>query len=246
MGGVPRSPRSAPHFPAHRLKIPPQVPLAPRRGLDGGSAVGRTAHGLPHQSRSAQRRTGRASLAGAAGAVQPTRHPRAVATPRPACHQGSRRRTTGAAGEPLRALVELCPCLQRPGTGRGGCPGWRSGRRSGRQAGLVHAQREGKGACDPRARARADVVIGAGNAGLIVCGVRDGSPYGARRWPDRPMARRAAQQPGPARRGHAQHSCSCRSYNIKQDGGSWCPSTQCPAAPGFGRRQFLGAHLVRR
>ena len=30
-----------------RLKIPPQVPLAIRRGRRGGSAVGRPAHGLP-------------------------------------------------------------------------------------------------------------------------------------------------------------------------------------------------------
>ena len=35
-----------------------------------------------------------------------------------------------------------------------------------RQAGLVHAQREGIGACDPRARERAAVVIHAGIAGL--------------------------------------------------------------------------------
>ncbi len=34
-------------MPAHRLKIPPQVPLACSTGARGGSAVGRAAHGLP-------------------------------------------------------------------------------------------------------------------------------------------------------------------------------------------------------
>jgi len=42
----------------------------------------------------------------------------------------------------------------------------RTERRSVRQAGVVHAQREGNNARDPRARERAAVLIHAGTAGL--------------------------------------------------------------------------------
>ena len=64
--------------------------------------------------------------------------------------------------------------------------------RSVRQAGLVHAQREGNKACDPRSRERAAVVITAGTAGLTVLCVRDGRPSGARRRPQTGGATRSA------------------------------------------------------
>ena len=47
MGGLPRSRSSEPVSRPTALKIPPHVPLAHRRGLAGGSAVGRLAHALP-------------------------------------------------------------------------------------------------------------------------------------------------------------------------------------------------------
>ena len=42
-----QQPKQCASFPAHRSKIPPQVPLTKDGGAAGGSAVGRLAHGLP-------------------------------------------------------------------------------------------------------------------------------------------------------------------------------------------------------
>ena len=61
-----QQPKQCASFPAHRLKIPPQVPLTKDGGAAGGSAVGRLAHGLP-RVRVTQRRS-RCATKEAAGA----------------------------------------------------------------------------------------------------------------------------------------------------------------------------------
>ncbi len=129
-----------------------------------------------------------------------------------------RRATKRAAGERLARRSSRyghldAPGLQRPGSGLGGCPGWRSGRRgtersaaqrpaslSVRQAGLVHAQREGNRARDPRARERAAACLSRQRRpDRVASGMeaRQGRDAGT------PVARRAARQPGPALRGDA-------------------------------------------
>ena len=122
----------------------------------------------------------------------------------------------GAAVEPPRALQ--CPRgFSGPGHRAWRVPGvaiWRAPQRAKhaqrsasppvRQAGLVHAQREGTKARDPRARERAAVDTPAGSAGLTV--LREGWQPVRGETPARPVARRAAQQPGRAQRGHAPSS----------------------------------------
>ena len=122
--------------------------------------------------------------------------------------QGSRRRATGAAVEPLRALHCTRSSAARLRAWRvTGVAIWpaphraqRPASRSVRQAGLVHAQREGIRARDPRAR-EGPPRVSAGSAGPTVLRGRWQPVRGEA--PASPVARRAAQRPGPAPRGHA-------------------------------------------
>ena len=71
-------PKQCAGFPAHRLKIPPQVPLAEDGGAAGGSAVGRPAHGLPAPRAAQQREAARHTMSGGAPAADvPPRTPKA-------------------------------------------------------------------------------------------------------------------------------------------------------------------------
>ena len=101
---------------------------------------------------------------------------------------------TGAAVEPLRALQRIRSSAARQRAWRvTGVAIWpaphraersaaqRPASRSVRQAGLVHAQREGIRARDPRARERAATCLSRHRRPGRVR-VRDGSPTGARRW----------------------------------------------------------------
>jgi hypothetical protein len=172
-------------FPAHRLKIPPQVPLAIRRGRVGGARWDDWRTGCP-SPRSAQRRGRCASLPGAAVAAQPTARPRAAASLRPTCHQGSASGRLARRSSPSEHFKEFG--LQRPGFGRGGDRGGVRGARapSGAQrsdlragpiamrASVMHSMTD-KEACDPRARERAAACLSR------LCRpdrvrVRDGSP----------------------------------------------------------------------
>lgn len=204
--------------------------------------MGRLAHGLPPPH-------GRRSVA----ADVPARLAQRLQRSRPHDHEQrrlcGRRATKRAAGERLARRSSRCehftaPGIQRPGSGLGGCPGWRSGRRrtersaaqrpasrSVRQAGLAHAQREGNRARDPRARERAAACLSR------LCRpdrvrVRDGSPSGARRrYPGgstrsataRPRA--AGRRPGPQRPGgsaiaaiHAFSACSTQRSSLGSSG----------------------------
>jgi hypothetical protein len=165
-------------FPGPPLEDPPTSPPHKLTGARGGSAVGRLAHGLPPPR-------GRRSVA----ADVPARLAQRLQRSRPKDHEWrrlcGRRATKGAEGERLARRSSRCEHfdafgLQRPGSGLGGWPGWRSGRRrtersaaqrpasrSVRQAGLVHAQREGIWARDPRTR-EGPPRVSAGNAGLTV------------------------------------------------------------------------------
>gem|GEM_PF-6186411 len=102
------------------------------------------------------------------------------------CSSGPASGVAGDRGDDLTGAAPSAAKLQRPAS------------RSVRQAGVVHAQREGNGARDPRARERAAVVIAPATPAWLCC-ARDGSPWG-RDAGRRTAARREAQQPGPAQR----------------------------------------------
>ncbi len=212
MGGVLRQPKQPAGFPAHRLKIPPQVPLADRRGLCGGSAVGRPAHGLPPP-------LGRCSVA----AAVPARLAQRLQRSRPADMSHG----VPAAGVPPRE--RSARLARRPSRGDRitGCPAarLRAWRVSGVAFGTSEHQAERSAAtCEPaRSPKRASVMRsmtdtearrspGTGRAAASCPpaqpawpdGVRDGSPPGARRrYPGgsthsataRPRA--AGRRPGP-------------------------------------------------
>jgi hypothetical protein len=171
--------------------------------------VGRLAHGLPPPR-------GRCSVAADVPATLAQRLQRS----RPNDHEQRRlcgRRATKRSdwrGGRAAASASLSSCLQRPGNGYGGCPGWRSGRRrtersaaqrpasqSVRQAGLVHAQREGNRARDPRARERAAACFSRQRRPVRVA---SGMEARLGRDAGNAGARRAAQQHGPAQRGDAK------------------------------------------
>ena len=88
-------------FPGPPLEDPPTSPPRPQDGGLWGERGGTTGALAAPQ-------VGRRSTA------KPTARSRAAAALRPTCHQESRRRTTGAAVEPRRALS-----VRRPGFGRG-------------------------------------------------------------------------------------------------------------------------------
>lgn len=104
MGGLPRNRSSELVSRPTALKIPPQVPLAHRRGLAGGSAVGRLAHTLP--PRRGSKPCGRCdSLTGAtAAAAEPSPDQRPGGTATGVTPSAA----TGAPVEPGRTLQ----CLQ--------------------------------------------------------------------------------------------------------------------------------------
>ena len=214
-------------FPGPPLEDPPTSPPHGLTGAPWGERGGTTGARAALSPRAAQRRGRCASSPGAAVAAQPTERSRAAAALRPTCHQGSRRRATGAAVEPVIAgLQRHSRCghfsalgLQRPGSGLGGCPGWRSVRRrtersaaqrpasrTVRQAGLVHAQREGKGTAIP-GHGKGPPPASAGSAGLTVLRqgwkpVRGETPVP--RWLDAQRdspAPRSGGRPGPQRPG---------------------------------------------
>ena len=92
-------------FPGPPLEDPPTSPPHWLTGAPWGERGGTTGARAAPSPRAAQRRGRCASSPGAAVAAQPTGRSRAAAALRPTCHQETgRRRATGAAVEPLRAL----------------------------------------------------------------------------------------------------------------------------------------------
>ena len=193
-------------FPGPPLEDPPTSPPHWLTGARGGSAVGRLAHGLPPPP-------GRRSVAaavpappGTASAAQPPPRARAAAALRPTCHRAQRMARRSSRCEHLSALRHSAARLRAwrvTGVAIWPAPhrAQRPASRSVRQAGLVHAQREGNRARDPRARERAAACLS-----RLCRPDRVASGMEARQGRDAgtPAARRAARQPGPAQRGDAQ------------------------------------------
>jgi hypothetical protein len=111
-------------FPGPPLEDPPTSPPRNSTGAPWGERGGTTGARVAPYQRPAQRRGRCASSPGAAVAAQPTGRSRAAAPLRPTCHQAERLARRSSRCEHFTA-----PGLQRPGSGLGGCPGWRSGRR---------------------------------------------------------------------------------------------------------------------
>jgi len=159
MGGVLRSRSSEPVSRPTAMKIPPQVPLTLDGGAVGGARWDDWRTGCPSPW-SAQRRGRCASSPGAAVAAQPTERSRAEAALRPTCHQAQRLARRSSRCEHLSAPL---PSAARLRVWRvTGVAIWpaphrakRPASQSVRQAGLVHAQREGIRTRDPWARERA-------------------------------------------------------------------------------------------
>lgn len=89
MGGVSKPPMQCASIPAHRVKIPPQVPSPAEGGLwgdRGGSPGARAASCI----RAPKHRSRCASSPGAAAATQATDRTLGAAAPRLACHQAKR------------------------------------------------------------------------------------------------------------------------------------------------------------
>ena len=137
MGGLHGSRSSEPVSRPTALKIPPQVPLAHRRGLAGGSAVGRLAHALP--PRRGSKPCGRCdSLPGAtAAATEPSNDPRPGGTAAGVTPSGPKGSDWRAGRAGLNTSTPSA--LQRPGIGLGGCSGGRSGRCAARERSGVRA-----------------------------------------------------------------------------------------------------------
>jgi len=195
--------------------------------------VGRLAHGLPPTH-------GRRSVA----ADVPARLAQRLQRSRPDDHEQrrlcGRRATKGAEGErPARRLSRCehftAPGIQRPGSGLGGCPGWRSGRASTERSDLragpiakrasVMRSRTDDEARDPRARERAAACLS-----RLCRPDRVASGMEARQGRDAgtPVARRAARQPGPRAAGRrpgpqrpdgcsADDRCRTRQYTSGPD-----------------------------
>ena len=171
--------------------------------------MGRGAHGLPTSH-------GRRSVA----ADVPARLAQRLQRSRPHDHEQrrlcGRRATKGAKGERLARRSSRCehfnePGIQRPGSGLGGCPGWRSGRASTERSDLragpiakrasVMRSMTDEEARDPRARERAAACLSRlRRPDRVASGMdaRQGRDAGI------PVARRVARQPGPAQRGDAK------------------------------------------
>jgi hypothetical protein len=175
MGGVSSAAEAVRRFPGPPPEDPPTSPPRPQDGglLGGARWVDRRMRCQLMEVGAASHRTcqpgwrGRCSV----GDQIVTRSGASAAGVPPSA-------ATGAVVEPLRALPASClqtsAARQRAWRVSGvaiwlaGSKAQRPAGRSVRQAGLVHAQREGNQARGPRARDRAAVVIAAGNAGLIV------------------------------------------------------------------------------
>ena len=195
-------------FPGPPLEDPPTSPPHKLTGAPWGEHGGTTGARAAPSPRSAQRCGRCASSPGAAVAAQPTERSRAVAALRPTCHQGSRRRATGAAVEPLRASV-CVPAFSGPAAGMAGDRGGdlAGAAPSGAQRSDLQASQFAKRASLKRSvRESGPAIPGHGNGPLLssppatpacrspaahcvhqrgecqrAC-VRDGSPTGARRW----------------------------------------------------------------
>ena len=146
--------------------------------------MGRLAHALP-PPRAAQRRKADRNITSAGGSADDVTQSKA----------------TGAAVEPVRALQRVSAVRHRAWRVTG-VTIWlaphrvqRPASRSVRQAGLVHAQREGNKVRDPWARERAAVLRPPARPAWPCC-VRDGCPAGARRWAiDSSSTRNATARP---------------------------------------------------
>ena len=153
MGGLHSSRSSEPVSRPTALKIPPHVPLAHRRGLAGGSAVGRLAHALPPQ-RGSKPCGGCDSLPGAtAAASEPSNDAKLGGTAAGVTRSGPKGQRLARRSSRAEHFNAFSASAARHRAWR--VLGGRSGRcaargaaacmrrRSVRQAGLVQAQREG-------------------------------------------------------------------------------------------------------
>jgi hypothetical protein len=228
------------------LKIPPQVPLVEGRGRRGGSAVGRTGEqgACPCGRGSCGRCDSSPGAVAAAEVRAATLSPGGTAAGvTPSGLQGRDWRG-GRAGASTSEDSEL----RRPGFGRGGWPGGRSGR-----CAATAAQRRERSAVQfvqrvsfTRSVKEAGPAISghgkgppsasAGTAGLT--GLREGrQPVKGRDTGPLTAARRSAQRPGAAQRGHARpHQPSCGDAHSKparhQPSNNEDPSSHSARQPG--------------
>ena len=195
MGGLPSSRSSEPVSRPTALKIPPQVPLADRRGLAGGSAVGRLAHGAATPAGGAAKRSRpqcheqRRPCGRRATKRSDWRGGRAAASTSSIRSSAARHRAWRVAGVtiwPVRSPRSAASWAQR---------------RSVRQArsSFTRSVKEAR-ARDPRARERA-AVVGPPAPPAWPCSRKGWPSEGSRR----AAARRAAQQPGPAQPDAPEH-----------------------------------------
>ena len=182
MGGVLQQPKQCAGFPAHRLKIPPQVPLAIRRGRVGGARWDdwRTGCHLPAggaASRPMCQLAWRSGCSAADRTITSSGGPAAdvpPSEPKVSDWRGGRAADRWLCSGKAAAGTSLHPVFSGPAPGMAGDRGGvrdasteRSDLRAGpiaKRASVRRSMTDGE-ARDPRARERAAVVNPAGNAG---------------------------------------------------------------------------------
>jgi len=118
MGGVHPQPKQCAGFPAHRLKIPPQVPLANRRGRSWGERGGTTGAraALPNASSGGTASRPMCQLVWRSGCSEDARPLTSSGAPAADVPSSA---ATGAAVEPLRASLSN-PAFSGPAAGMAG------------------------------------------------------------------------------------------------------------------------------